>query len=96
MLPEHANLIRQEDRMDLISLNSPFISDQPEDTSFEAIWDVNEDNEVRGWQRSSIDHVVRRLQRMGFLRLRVISPDDPPFPGNVSVQQYPLIDFIGL
>ena len=84
MLSETGNNIQQEDRIDLISLNSPFVSDQPEDTGFEAIWDVNEDSEVRGWQRSSIDHAVRRLQRMRFLRLRVISPDDPPFRGDIS------------
>ncbi|TFK44520.1 armadillo-type protein [Crucibulum laeve] len=81
-------------RMDLITLDSPFISDPlGGDTEkskkdgthapdFEKIWDSLADSSgARGWYSDSIDTMVRRLQGLDRHRLQVISAGDPPFMG---------------
>ncbi|KAF5385880.1 hypothetical protein D9615_002371 [Tricholomella constricta] len=80
-------------RVDLIALDSPFVSD-PSDTAsgtdaddelnFKDVWESTEEGDARGWYNESIDNAVRRLQGSG-LRLQVISVDVPPFIGDLKV-----------
>ncbi|GLB37289.1 hypothetical protein LshimejAT787_0403400 [Lyophyllum shimeji] len=79
-----------ESRVDLIALDSPFVSNSPEpsvvdDFDFGALWDSIEDADVRGWYHATIDSAVRRLQGLRYNRLQVGSADLPPFIGDLKV-----------
>lgn len=70
-------------RADLISLDSPFITDPPEiqsevDLDFESIWNGLEGSDMRGWCEVPMDAVLRRLQHLQH-RLSVTPVDQPPF-----------------
>jgi AP-4 complex subunit epsilon-1 len=71
--------------MDLITLDSPFISDPTEsphesDREFKDVWDGLQSNVARGWCESSVDTVVQRL-RSPKLEARVIASHLLPFEG---------------
>jgi len=77
-------------RVDLIALDSPFVSDPSESSvvdavDFGALWDSIEGGDARGWYKSSIDSAVQRLQGFGHIQLQVISADLPPFIGDLKV-----------
>ncbi|KAH7909974.1 armadillo-type protein [Hygrophoropsis aurantiaca] len=70
-------------RVDLISLDSPFIADPDAvaghlEPVFEDAWDSMERSNVRGWCEASLDSIVRLLQSLQH-RLIVIAVDQPPF-----------------
>ncbi|KIJ67872.1 hypothetical protein HYDPIDRAFT_185857 [Hydnomerulius pinastri MD-312] len=75
-------------RVDLITLDSPFIADPAKgsaaDPDFEATWDSMEHSNVRGWCEASLDAIVRLLQSLQH-RMRVIAVDQPPFEGELKV-----------
>ena len=90
---EFADELHQKSpRPDLITLDSPFHA-EPATTlesselhdgedDFDAIWHAVESScDLRGWCKLSIDTIIRRLQRFGHHRLRVIAADLPPFEG---------------
>ncbi|OBZ69200.1 AP-3 complex subunit delta [Grifola frondosa] len=92
-----AQIMDEEDaasHVDLIALDSPFISEPPAIRStaprvmveydFESTWNKLETHQVRGWCDAPIDAVLRRLQDMQ-RRLIVIEADMPPFKGDLKV-----------
>lgn len=79
----------QTSRIDLMTFDSPFISDPPDSNSnvsgvaldFEGTWNAQEGYNSRGWCDVSIDTLVRQLQ--GFHhRLQVTAVGLPPFEGS--------------
>jgi len=92
-----AHFMTQSPRIDLISLESPFIAepkagevtapeagDRDEDQDFTVVWDAATAFSARGWCDGTLDAVVRRLQGLGFPRgLSVLPADQPPFEGRV-------------
>jgi hypothetical protein len=98
----------QSPRVDLISLDNPFIaepkpgevrapeqSDQKDD--FADVWDTALAFSARGWYDGTLDAVVRRLQGLGFSRgLSVIPEDQPPFQGRLNQSLYIALRGIGL
>lgn len=82
LMKDMISLFLQEHRMDLIAFDSPFPADQSEDeTEFEDLWNSNESSDARGWHQGSIDTVVRGMQKMGFVHLKVIPADVEPYLG---------------
>jgi hypothetical protein len=83
----------QTSRVDLMTFDSPFITDPLEvpaqsetDLNFESTWNALGKCNSRGWSELPIDDVVHRLQGQG-LKLKVITVDRPPFEG---LQSYPM------
>lgn len=87
---------------DLLSLDSPFLSEPPApmissitiEPDFEKIWTALENTNSRGWCEVTIDVVVRKLQRMQHT-MQVIASDQPPFHGTSSLS-LPLTIFYNL
>lgn len=86
-------------RVDLIALDSPFVSEpmQPisavleaSEPDFETVWNRLADHNARGWCEASIDAVVRRLQGVQ-RRLKVISEDQDPFKGELKILVLPSV-----
>ncbi|KII92127.1 hypothetical protein PLICRDRAFT_122418 [Plicaturopsis crispa FD-325 SS-3] len=82
-------------RADLMSFDSPFISDppvsfssyaaaEPNPVDFKATWNSLEGSNARGWCEASIGSVLERLQGSQFT-LQVIAADRPPFEGELKV-----------
>lgn len=78
-------------KMDLISLDSPFVSEPLSsqassiiEPDFEKTWNSFVDHHSRGWCETSIDLVVRQLQTLDH-PLRVTPSDQPPFQGDVKI-----------
>jgi hypothetical protein len=67
--------------VNLISLDSPFVSDPSGQTEFEEIWNNNERREIRGWQQLAVKDVVQQLEKMEANRLKIVSVDDAQSPG---------------
>ncbi|KAF5370844.1 hypothetical protein D9758_002115 [Tetrapyrgos nigripes] len=90
-------------RNDLISLDSPFVSDplqSPGGSSierlgddiinFEDMWHSLEGGDnARGWYNDSMDKAVRRLQMMVDMKVQVIESSLPPFIGELKVVVMP-------
>ncbi len=80
--------LSQDSRVDLIALDSPFISEPASgiptvaDLDFEVTWSKLSQANLRGWCESPIEAIVRQLQGMQH-KIRVISADQPPFKGLV-------------
>ena len=79
--------VLQTSRTDLITLDSPFISDesaalQGDEVGFERTWDALAKNNARGWCESSIHVVFQHLQALN-LGIKVIPIDHPPFEGTL-------------
>ncbi|KAI9508829.1 ARM repeat-containing protein [Russula earlei] len=84
-------------RADLISLDVPFIAEQPDDVKvseqdeqnrddFANVWDTASTFSARGWCDETLEAVVRRLQGLGFPRgLAVLPADRPPFQGELKI-----------
>ncbi|EAU91314.2 hypothetical protein CC1G_07349 [Coprinopsis cinerea okayama7 len=80
-------------RSDLISLDSPFVSEsdtQGDDLSvseeFEGKWNgLGDDQGARGWCGTSVTAVLRRLQQLNGFRLKLLPGDIPPFFGELKV-----------
>ncbi|KAG5652477.1 hypothetical protein H0H81_004885 [Sphagnurus paluster] len=52
-------------RVDLIALDSPFVSDPPDatpDVDFKDLWEAIGDGDARGWYDASVEKVIERLQ----------------------------------
>ncbi|KAI0003205.1 armadillo-type protein [Russula compacta] len=93
--PESINLLSP--RADLISLDTPFITEpQPgevrapeedeQNHDFASVWDAASAFSARGWCDGTLDAVVRRLQGLGFPRgLAVLPADQPPFQGELKI-----------
>ncbi|KAI0797604.1 ARM repeat-containing protein [Abortiporus biennis] len=85
-------------RVDLITLDSPFISEPPLMTSissliepdFEKVWDELANANARGWCESPIDVMVRKLQGMQ-RQMRVTPADQPPYQGDLKIMISPSI-----
>ena len=87
------HFMTQSPRVDLISLESPFIAEPKpgevtvleagdENRDFASVWDAATAFSARGWCDGTLDGVVRRLQGLGFTRgLSVLPADQPPFEG---------------
>ena len=85
-------MVGKASRVDLINLESPFsggsevfnFTEMGESVDdFEAIWQSFDGLcDLRGWCNTSVDNVIRRLQRVEQYRLRVISADLAPFAGD--------------
>ncbi|KAI0062104.1 ARM repeat-containing protein [Artomyces pyxidatus] len=79
-------------KLDLISLDSPFMSEPPTaleeldelDHDFESSWNSLDKFSARGWCEMSMDAVVRRLQGLQF-KIVVLSSDQLPFQGELKV-----------
>ncbi|KAH7926514.1 ARM repeat-containing protein [Leucogyrophana mollusca] len=75
-------------RVDLITLDSPFLADPDApphaEPVFEDAWDAMERSNLRGWCEASMDSIVRLLQGLQH-RLVVIAVDQPPFEGELKV-----------
>jgi len=77
--------------MDLISLDSPFITESLDalnehegvELDFENSWNALEQYASRGWCEEPVDSVARRLQVLQF-STAVISADQRPFLGALS------------
>jgi hypothetical protein len=82
--------VLQTSRTDLITLDSPFISEsndeppapQGDAVGFERIWDALAKNNARGWCESSIHVVFQHLQALN-LGIKVTPVDHPPFEGTL-------------
>ncbi|KAG6920089.1 hypothetical protein DXG01_010157 [Tephrocybe rancida] len=81
-------------RVDLITLDSPFVSDPSEVSGseidagieFERLWNSSmDDGDLRGWFNGSVAVAIERLQGLSLISLRVISVDLPPYPGDLKV-----------
>ncbi|KAG6844408.1 hypothetical protein H0H87_007063 [Tephrocybe sp. NHM501043] len=77
-------------RVDLITLDSPFVSDPSDveigdEANFDGVWNSSNDGDVRGWFNGSVAVAVKRLQTLEHVRLRVISVDLPPYLGDLKV-----------
>ncbi|KAF5325623.1 hypothetical protein D9611_000102 [Ephemerocybe angulata] len=76
---------------DLISLDSPFVTEgtaEEESVSdeFERIWNTLPDGQGgRGWCDGSVEVVLRRLQCLDGMRVRVAPSHMPPFEGELKV-----------
>ncbi|KAJ7647590.1 armadillo-type protein [Roridomyces roridus] len=70
---------------DLIAFNeSPFISDPAAD--FESIWNALEDSSgARGWCDATLEDVIKQLEDMEAVSLKVISAQEPPFIGEDKI-----------
>ncbi|KAG6866640.1 hypothetical protein C0991_000750 [Blastosporella zonata] len=73
-------------RVDLINLDSPFVSDPseaagPEIEGFERTWDSMKDSEVRGWFSGTVSVAMKRMESLADIRFEVISIDLPPYAG---------------
>ncbi|PSR94120.1 hypothetical protein PHLCEN_2v4548 [Hermanssonia centrifuga] len=87
---EHIELqqLAKDSRVDLIALDSPFISEPSSgiptvaDLDFEVTWSKLSQANLRGWCESPIEAIVRQLQGIPH-KIRVISADQPPFKGLV-------------
>ncbi|TCD66013.1 hypothetical protein EIP91_001913 [Steccherinum ochraceum] len=79
-------------QVDLLGLDSPFISEPPAsasssvsaDLDFEKIWNTLAHANSRGWCEVTIDVVVRKLQSMQHT-LQVTASDQPPFQGELKI-----------
>ncbi|KAG5646810.1 hypothetical protein DXG03_002187 [Asterophora parasitica] len=85
-------------RVDLIALDSPFVSDPVEfgigadsnnDKDFKALWESIMDGDARGWYDGAVDTAIRRIQDTGDLRLETISANVPPFAGKQGLVSVP-------
>lgn len=57
------------------------------------MWSALEDSSgARGWYDDSIDGVVRRLQSLDDVRMKVIGVDRPPSEGDVSWRRCIVVD----
>ena len=83
-------LLGKPSRVDLITLDSPFLPDKFGSTEeltanhddFEDIWNSFDAScDLRGWCSASIDNVTRRLQCVENYRLAVIATELLPFIG---------------
>ncbi|KDR75335.1 hypothetical protein GALMADRAFT_140851 [Galerina marginata CBS 339.88] len=94
--PTNSTIEPETSRVDLINLESPYPTDmstplESSDTlgdhqNFEDLWtSFQVPCDLRGWCNASIDTLLRRLQRLDNLHLRVISADLPPFIGELKI-----------
>ncbi|KAI0082819.1 ARM repeat-containing protein [Panus rudis PR-1116 ss-1] len=88
--PVVSNAYIQARRVDLINLDSPFVSEPATSISslnepdFEQLWNSLASGNARGWCEASIDSVVRKLQ--GLQRpLKVTPADQGPFVGDLKI-----------
>ncbi|KAG6862341.1 hypothetical protein C0995_016039 [Termitomyces sp. Mi166 len=76
----------QASRVDLISLDSPFVSESTRsegrsEEDFESLWDSMEDGDARGWFNGSVGVAVERMRSLRPVRLKLVPVDLPPYLG---------------
>jgi AP-4 complex subunit epsilon-1 len=81
-------MLGKASHIDLMTFDSPFISDPLEaspslDTGldFESTWNMPEASNYRGWCDASVAVIMDRLRKVQELRLKVTPTDSPPFSG---------------
>ena len=58
------------------------VEETPISEEFERIWlSLEESSQMRGWSEGSVEAILKRLQRVGGVRVRVAPSDSAPFIG---------------